>query len=87
MKVVQLATDADSEYVATLGGTSKANAQIVNIMNMVDGIYQVEIGVTFTIGFQNTWTNAATDPYMTTAAGGTTGLLAEFRNHWNANFN
>ena len=83
MSVVQLATDADSEYVATLGGTSQANAQIVNIMNMVDGIYQVEIGVTFTIVFQNTWTDSATDPYTTTAA---SALLAEFRNHWNANF-
>ena len=59
LKVVQLATEADGEYVTTLGGASQANAQIVNIMNMVDGIYQVEIGVTFQIVFQNTYANAA----------------------------
>lgn len=84
LKVVRLATDADAEYVAALGGVAQANAQIMSIMNQVDGIYQVEIGVTFQIIGQNTWPDAATDPYTSTAVSGTTTLLNEFRNYWNA---
>jgi hypothetical protein len=83
LKIARIATDADAEYVAALGGATQANAQITSIMNMVDGIYQVEIGITFQIAFQNTWADAATDPYTSTAP---STLLTEFRNHWNANF-
>jgi hypothetical protein len=83
MKIVRLATDADAEYVALLGGASQANSQIVSIMNLVDGIYQVETGISFQIVFQNTWTNSGTDPYSSTAP---STLLGQFRNHWNANF-
>jgi hypothetical protein len=82
LKVVRLATDADAEYVAALGGAPQANAQIMNIMNMVDGIYQVEIGVTFQIVFQNAWSDSASDPYTSTVP---STLLSEFRNRWNAN--
>lgn len=82
-KIVRLATDADAEYVAALGGASQANKHILSIMNQVDGIYQVEIGVTFQIVLQNAWTDAATDPYTSTDR---VALLDEFSNHWNANF-
>jgi hypothetical protein len=83
LKIARIATDADAEYVSAFGGASQANAQIASIMNLVDGIYQVEIGITFQIVFQNTWADAATDPYTSTAPGT---RLDEFRNHWNANF-
>jgi len=83
MKLVRLATDADAEYVAALGGPNQANSQILSIMNQVDGIYQVELGITFQIVFQNTWTNAATDPYSAMLAGG---RLNQFAEYWNANF-
>ncbi len=83
LKIVRFATDADAEYVMALGGAAQANTQIINIMNMVDGIYQVQIGITFQIVFQNTWLDAATDPYASTAP---STLLSEFRNNWNANF-
>jgi hypothetical protein len=83
MKIVRLATDADAEFVSALGGAAGANAQILSILNMVDGIYQVEIGLTFQVVFQNTWADEATDPYSTSDA---SPLLAQFRNHWNANF-
>ncbi|HEU4509583.1 MAG TPA: M12 family metallo-peptidase, partial [Pyrinomonadaceae bacterium] len=83
MKLARIATDADGEYVTAFGGASQANTQIANILNLVDGIYQVEIGVTFQIVQQNTWADQNTDPYTTTNAGD---LLAQFRNHWNANF-
>ena len=83
MSIVRLATDADAEYVNGLGGVDAANNRILQIMNVVDGIYQVEIGVTFQIVFQNTWTDAATDPYNTADAAD---LLTAFRNYWQANF-
>ena len=83
LKVARLATDADAEYVSALGSAALANAQIMSIMNLVDGIYQVEIGITFQVVFQNTWTNAATDPYNSTDP---VTLLDQFRTHWNSNF-
>jgi hypothetical protein len=81
LKIVRLVTDADAEYVTALGGVTPANNQIQSIMNQVDGIYQVEIGVTFQIVGQNAWTDAATDPYTSTVAGT---LLNEFRTRWNS---
>ena len=83
LKIARLATDADAEYVSALGSPALANAQIMSIMNLVDGIYQVEIGVTFQVVFQNNWTNAGTDPYSSTDP---VILLDQFRTHWNSNF-
>lgn len=82
LKIVRLVTDADAEYVTALGSVAQANSQIVSIMNQVDGIYQVEIGVTFQIVGQNTWSDSATDPYTSTAS---STLLSEFRDRWNSN--
>ena len=83
LAVVRISTDADGEYVTALGGATQANAQIINILNLVDGIYQFETGITFSIVQQNTWASAATDPYTTSVAND---LLDQFRNHWNTNF-
>ncbi|HEY7784196.1 MAG TPA: M12 family metallo-peptidase, partial [Pyrinomonadaceae bacterium] len=83
VRIVRLATDADAEFVAALGGAAAANTQIMNIMNQVDGIYQVEMGVGFQIVFQNAWADAGTQPYNTLLP---SDLLTQFRNHWNANF-
>jgi hypothetical protein len=83
MKIARISTDADGEYVASLGGPTPANNQITNILNFVDGIYQSEIGVTFQIVQQNTWADAASDPYTSTAP---STRLQQFRDHWNANF-
>ena len=84
MRVIELATDADFEYHNALGGSAQANSQIQSIINQVDGIYQVELGLTFSIVFQNVYATAS-DPYTKTEAGGSTGALSEFRNFWNAN--
>ena len=83
LKVARLATDADAEYVSALGSAALANAQIMSVMNLIDGIYQVEIGITFQVVFQNTWTNAGTDPYSSTDP---VLLLDQFSTHWNSNF-
>jgi hypothetical protein len=99
---IELATEADAEYVTALGGTSQAaNDEIMSVMNMVEGIYQQELNLTFTVVFQHTWTNAAADPYSATAPGGCynnvvcgpnppqivpKGILNEFMEYWNTNF-
>ena len=83
MKIARISTDADGEYVASLGGATQANNQITSILNFVDGIYQSEIGVRFQIVQQITRADANSDPY-TSATPST--RLQEFRNHWNANF-
>ena len=83
MRVVRLATEADAEYVAALGGATNANQQILSIMNQVDGIYQFELGLTFQVVFQNSWSDAASDPYATTDS---IGLVKAFADYWNAHF-
>ncbi|MFN8006432.1 MAG: M12 family metallo-peptidase [Terriglobia bacterium] len=80
---VQLATEADFEYVTALSGSSNANTEIMNIMNQVEGVYQTELGLTFQIVFQHTW-DTNTDPYSSTDP---STMLGEFTNYWNANFN
>jgi hypothetical protein len=98
---IELSTEADYEYVTALGGTSQAaNSEIMSIMNMVEGIYQSQLNLTFTIVFQHTWT-ANNDPYTTTEPGGCYdnvicgpnpsqivphGILNEFMEYWNTNY-
>jgi Metallo-peptidase family M12/Domain of unknown function (DUF4214)/Reprolysin family propeptide len=81
MLVARIATDADAEYVTGVGGTDAARDRILQVMNVVDGVYQVEVGVSFQVVFQNFWTDPNTDPYTQTDAGD---RLDQFRNHWNS---
>lgn len=83
LKIARISTDADGEYVTAFGGASQANSRITSILNLVDGIYQVEVGIGFQIVLQNTWADDSTDPYTTADA---EDLLNQFKNHWNANF-
>jgi len=83
-KVVEIATEADFEYVQGVGGTAAAaNQDILSIMNQVQAIYQRDIGLTFTVVFQHAW-DTPNDPY--TASGDAVAVLREFTNYWNANF-
>jgi hypothetical protein len=98
---IELSTEADYEYVVGLGGTSQAaNNEIMSIMNMVEGVYQTQLDLTFTIVFQHTWI-ANNDPYATTEPGGCynnvvcgpnpsqivpRGILNEFMEYWNTNY-
>jgi hypothetical protein len=83
MRVIEVATEADFDFVTALGGSAAANNEILSIMNQVQGIYESQVGLTFSIVFQHTW-DTASDPYNTT--GDASGMLNEFRNYWNANF-
>jgi len=79
---VELATEADNEYVTALGSSDNAANEILDILNQVEGVYQSELGLTFEVVFQHSW-NTTSDPYSSTAA---STILQEFTSHWNSNF-
>lgn len=79
--VIELATEADNEYVGAAGGTEAANNEILDIMNVVDIVYRQELGLTFAITFQHAW--AMADPFDGSSQNL---LLMSFQTHWNANF-
>ena len=79
---VEVATEADYEYVQALGGSDKANTEIESILNMVDGVYQSELLLDLSITFQHTWTTNQ-DPYTTTDP---SDLLSEFDAYWSTNY-
>ena len=81
VRVARIATEADFQFVTTMGGATQANAEILDIINMIEGVYENELNVTFTVTFQHVWTTQ--DPFP--AADPNTVLLA-FRDYWNANF-
>ncbi|MGD9561762.1 MAG: FG-GAP-like repeat-containing protein [Pyrinomonadaceae bacterium] len=78
---LEVATDADSEYVTILGGAAQANNNIASILNMVEGTYASELDLDITITYQHTWT--ITDPYGGSNSGD---VLINFMSHWNASF-
>lgn len=80
---IELATEADFEYFTFFGSSAAANAEILSIMNQVDGLYQSELGITFQIVYQHTWATSD-DPYNSTVSDN---ILTEFTNYWNANIN
>jgi hypothetical protein len=85
-KVVEIATEADFEYVQGVGGTAAAaNQDILSIMNQIQAIYQRDIGLTFTVVFQHAWDTP--DSYTTAGPEApVVNLLHSFTNYWNANF-
>ena len=83
LKVVEIATEADGEYTTALGGSANANTDILGIMNQVQAIYQRDIGLTFNVVFQHTWTDPNSDPY---SASGPVAMVNEFMTVWNRDF-
>ncbi|HEX8336328.1 MAG TPA: zinc-dependent metalloprotease family protein, partial [Pyrinomonadaceae bacterium] len=71
MPEARIVTEADYEFyqkIQNLGGDVNAtNADILNIMTQVDGIYEAQLGVSLRVTFQRVWTTN-TDPYTLTAA-------------------
>jgi hypothetical protein len=80
-RVVELATEADFQFVTALGGANQANNEILSILNMVEGVYQRELNLSIRVVFQHTWSTP--DPFDGTNANT---LVDSFKNHWNANF-
>ncbi len=81
LRVLEVATDADYQWVTQSGGGSAANNEILGIMNLVDGIYKRDLNLTVKVTFQNVWTTP--DPYTGTTMDA---VLNSFQNYWNANF-
>jgi hypothetical protein len=83
LKIVEIATESDGEYTTALGGSANANNDILGIMNQVQAIYQRDIGLTFNVVFQHTWTDPNSDPYT---ASGAVAMVNEFMTVWNRDF-
>ena len=83
-KVVEIATEADGEYTSALGSSAAADSDILSIMNQVQAIYQRDLGLTFSVVFQHTWTDPNSEPYS--ASGNAVTMLNEFTDYWNRNF-
>ena len=79
--VLEIATEADFEFTGALGGSAQANADILSTLNMVEGVYERELDITFDVVYQHTWTTQ--DPYPQTNA---QEVLGAFKTYWNANF-
>ncbi len=80
--VVDVATEADYEYVQEMGGVVQANRNIEGILNYVEGVFQHELLVQLQISFQHAW-DTEEDPYTATDL---PHLLVELDDHWIENF-
>ena len=80
--VVDVATEADYEYVRALGGSAEANREIEGILNLVDGVYRNELLLRLRIAFQHAW-DTPNDPYTATNV---FDLLDQFEAYWNSNY-
>jgi Metallo-peptidase family M12B Reprolysin-like/FG-GAP-like repeat/Reprolysin family propeptide len=80
-KVLKIATEADFQYVSDFGGSAQANADILETLNMVEGVYENELGITIDVVFQHTW--ATSDPYPSSNAND---VLQSFKAFWNTNY-
>ncbi len=81
VRVIEIATEADFEYVSQFGGSFNANNEILSNLNFVEGEYDRQLGLTFDVVFQHTWTTS--DGYSNNGANST---LVSFQNYWNLNY-
>ena len=81
-KVLELATEADYEFVQSNGGSATAaNEKIVSILNMVEGVFENELTLSISIVFQHTYSTR--DTFDGTNS---TTLLNSFKTTWNAQY-
>ncbi len=78
---LDIATEADSQFVSLHGGSTQTNNEILSILNMAEGTFSAEVGLRFRVTFQHTW--SGTDPFTSSS---TDQLLLSFRNYWNTNY-
>ncbi|HEX8638679.1 MAG TPA: M12 family metallo-peptidase, partial [Pyrinomonadaceae bacterium] len=81
LKELEVATEADYQWVTQSGGAAAANTEILNILNLVDGIYKRDLNLTVKVTFQHAWSSA--DPFSTASS---IALLDSFLAYWNANY-
>src|SRR5688500_8005015 len=78
---LEVATDADFQYVTLFGGATQANNNIISILNMVEGTYASQLDLEITITYQHTW--SLSDPF---GGSNSADVLNNFLAHWNQNF-
>lgn len=78
-RIIEIATEADYQWVQYAGGATQANNEIVNLINMAEGVYERQLDLTFDIVAQIAWTTP--DPYPSTSDAYL--LLEKFRDYWN----
>jgi len=59
-RTLEMATDADREFVNSVAGAATANSKILSTLNMVEGFYHTEFNLTLSIVYQHTWSTADT---------------------------
>ncbi len=79
---VEVATEADYEFVQYWGSAEAANREIRSVLNQVERVYEQELKLKLEIVYQHAWTRR-NDPYTETDA---SDLLDQFTEHWNDNF-
>jgi Metallo-peptidase family M12/Putative Ig domain len=77
LREIELGTEADALFVSQQGSVAAANTRILSIVNMVNGIYETDLGLTNRVVTQRAHT--ASDPYTTTDA---RRLLEQFRSEF-----
>ncbi len=80
LREIELGTEEDALFVSQTGSAAAANARALAIVNMINGIYETDLGLTNKVVVQRTYTGS--DPYTTTEAGA---LLDQFRAEFFAN--
>ncbi len=81
MRVLELATEADLQFVSMLNGAANANNEILEILNMAEGVYENQINLKIRVTYQHAWSTA--DPF---SGANTDALLRSFQGYWNANY-
>ena len=76
--IAEIATEADNNLVQYFGSAAVANAEILSILNAVDGIYRADLGITLRVVYQHNW-SAAVNPYLSSDS---EKLLSAFRTYW-----
>jgi hypothetical protein len=62
-RTYRLAVNATGEYTVYFGGVSRAEAQIVTTVNRVNGVYENDFCVRFTLVYMRAYPNPNTDPF------------------------
>jgi len=78
LRVIEMATEADFAFVTELGGAAQANNEILGILNLIEGNFEIKFGLTFDVVFQHAWTTP--DSFDNAS------LLNSFQTFWNANY-
>lgn len=85
-RIIEVATEADKDYVQTLAGGDPlvANNQLISVLNQVDVLYQRQLKLKVVVTFQHAWEPNTADPYVGKTLA--KDLLDKFAEVWNAQF-